>query len=270
MAYSGMNFASKVKGAVRKNFNQSAEIYRSFEEKTRFFYLLTVQLARWMGIKNGDTVLDVGCGNGASCVALRECCEAIVYGVDLSEAMIADAHRRIHDTNVHLMVADGENLPLRGEGGCFDAVMYNTSLFVFPNPLKAFLQVKGLLKPGGVIGFSFYPRVYSKDLPDLISFAYERLGLPLPRFRTITSWEKACCALETVFGPIDITTYEMRGSILFLVDFFSIPAQSASLFPKHPYEERTRKVRELFKVLGEWEGRFTIGWDMARARSKRP
>ena len=60
----------------------------------------------------------------------------------------------------------------------------------------------------------------------------------------------------------------MDGSVSFLIDFFSIPAQSASLFPKHPYEERAQKVGELFESLHEWDGHFTIGWDMAKAENR--
>ncbi len=262
------DFASRVKGAVRRNFNQSADIYRAFEEKTRFFYTLTLKLAEWMGIEKGDTILDIGCGNGASCMALREYCQGTVYGVDLSEAMIADARQRIQDPHIHLFVGDGEKLNTVVGDQRFDAVMYNAALFVFPNPKASLSQAKTLLKPGGSLGFSFYPRVYGPGNSDLIGWAYERLGLPLPKFRTITPWEKACDALEVIFGTIETTTYEMDGSVPFLIDFFSIPAQSASLFPKESYEERARRVRELFESLHEWDGHFTIGWDMAKAENK--
>ena len=84
------DFAKKVKGVVRKNFNQSAQIYRAFEEKHHFFYTLTRKLAEWMDLQSQSRVLDIGCGNGISCEALRELYDATVFGIDLSEAMIED------------------------------------------------------------------------------------------------------------------------------------------------------------------------------------
>ncbi len=263
------NFASRVKGAVRRNFNQSVRIYQAFEEKRGFFQDLTAALARWMKLPQGATILDIGCGNGASCVALREACNATVYGIDLSEAMIADARRRLRDPHVHFIVGDGENLDMFRDMPLFDAVVYNASLFVFPNPERSLAQAGGHLKTGGKIGFSFYPRLYSAEFPDLLGRAYEKKGWPLPKFRTITSWDKACHALEGLFGNLETATHEITGDVSFLIDFFSIPAQSASLFPKLPYEERAEKVRELFETLDAEGTPFTIGWDMAMA-VKRP
>ncbi|MBW1659110.1 MAG: methyltransferase domain-containing protein [Deltaproteobacteria bacterium] len=262
------DFAKKVKGVVRKNFNQSAQIYRAFEEKHHFFYTLTRKLAEWMDLQSQSRVLDIGCGNGISCEALRELYDATVFGIDLSEAMIEDAKSRLQNDRIHLVVGDGEHLSAFFEAEDFDAVMYNASIFVFPNPKKSFLEAKRLMKTGGVVGFSFYPRVYTSENLDLIGWAYEKLGLPIPRFRTITPWEKACRMLQEAFGTLQTTTYEMPGSVDFLVDFFSIPAQSASLFPKQPYEERAKSVKALFETLAPWEDRMTIGWDMAKAVKK--
>ncbi len=258
------NFASRVKGAVRRNFNESANIYRAFEEKTGFFRLLTLQLAAWMEVRKGAIILDIGCGNGASCQVLRETYDATVFGVDLSEVMISDAHRHIGDSRIHLIVGDGEALAFGHRS--FDTAMYNASLFVFPHPEKSLAQAKALLRPGGTLGFSFYPRVYGPGCPDLIEWAYNRQRIPPPKFRTITPWKKACNALESLFEKIQTTTYVKEGNIPFLIDFFSIPAQSASLFPGLPYEKRAARVQGLFETLKEWDAPFSIGWDMAKAK----
>jgi len=262
------DFATRVKGAVRENFNQSAATYRAFERRHRLFNTLTDALARWMDITPGSLVLDVGCGNGVSCETLRERFDATVHGIDLSEAMIADAKSHIKDGRIHLLVGDGECLTAFIDIRGFDAVMYNTAIFVFPDPVASFREAKCLLKRHGVIGFSFYPRVYAPEAPDLIGWAYARLDLPVPKFRTITSWEKTCQSLREVFGNLATTTFEMPGSVALLTDFFSIPAQSASLFPKLPYTDRAKRVQALFATLAPWEGLMTIGWDMAKAQNE--
>lgn len=262
------DFSTRVKGVIRKNFNESADIYRVFEGRHGFFHAYTVKLAAWAGLAKGNRVLDVGCGNGVSCVALSDVYDAKVYGVDLSEAMIADGKQRVGKREIYLFVGDGENLNSLFEDRGFDAVMYNAAIFLFPRPKAAFAQAARMLKPGGIAAFSFYPRVLDAAGGDLVSRAYEKIGMTPPKFRTITSWEKAVSSLQDVFGEVRTTTWEMAGSVSFLTDFFTIPAQSASLFPKLPYKERARKVTQLFSALKPLESGMTIAWDMAMARLK--
>jgi hypothetical protein len=55
-----------------------------------------------------------------------------------------------------------------------------------------------------------------------------------------------------------------------LQDFFSIPAQSASLFPGRDYEERCDMVKQLFASLDDMEGDGRVVWRMAEGRKTSP
>jgi SAM-dependent methyltransferase len=68
-------------------------------------------------LRNGDHVLDMGCGTGASFGALRSIVGATgqVTGIELSEEMAAVARQRIEDNewkNVELLVGDAATAPL--------------------------------------------------------------------------------------------------------------------------------------------------------------
>ena len=264
------DFSARVKGIIRKNFNESTDIYRAFEDRHRFFHTYTLKLADWAGLEKGSRILDIGCGNGVSCVALCDTYEAKVYGVDLSEAMIADGKQQVGKREIHFLVGDGEALDTLIAEKKFDAVMYNAAIFLFPRPREAFEQAARILKPGGIAAFSFYPRVLDTEGRDLIDLAYEKTGMTPPKFRTITSWKKAVSSLQDVFGAVRTTTWEMAGSVAFLADFFTIPAQSASLFPKLPYKERAQQITRLFAALKSLESEMKIAWDMAMARFENP
>jgi len=259
------DFSTRVKGIIRKNFNESTDIYRTFEDRHSFFRTYTLKLADWAGLAKESRILDVGCGNGVSCVALSDAYDAKVYGVDLSEAMIADGKQRVGGRKIYLFVGDGENLDTLIEDRGFDAVMYNAAIFLFPRPEEAFAQAARMLKPGGIIAFSFYPRVLDATGRDLMTLAYEKRGQTPPKFRTITSWDKAVSTLRQVFGTVQTTTWEMAGTISFLTDFFTIPAQSASLFPKLSYKERAQEIARFFSTLEPLESEIKIAWDMAMA-----
>jgi hypothetical protein len=62
------------------------------------------------------------------------------------------------------------------------------------------------------------------------------------------------CYQPPVVRPLDIE---------FLQDFFSIPAQSASLFPERDYDTRRELVRRLFATLADVADLASVVWRMA-------
>ncbi|WP_162063785.1 class I SAM-dependent methyltransferase [Vibrio taketomensis] len=67
--------------------------------------------------------LDVGCGTGVSTVPLSQFCQ-VVYGVEPSEAMLAQAQQR---DNIHYSLGTGEALPFADSA--IDVVTFAGSLF---------------------------------------------------------------------------------------------------------------------------------------------
>lgn len=262
---SSTTFSAKVKQIIGENFDQSISLYQAFEDKHRFFSALSLKLAEYIGINHGTSVLDVGCGYGLSAKALNERFGCRVVGLDLSPKMIA-AGKTLYDLpGIQLVVGDGEKLSDAIGSQSFDYVLYNASIFLFPDVERTIRASYQSLCKGGKIGFSFYPQVVGQKNEDLLDVAFGILGRRPPKFRVITTYTKAAAALRQCYGNIRHHQWERPLDIEFLQDFFSIPAQSASLFPGLEFEARRRLVRRLFEALDGYSNIGRIIWRMAEA-----
>ena len=260
------DFSRKVKQNVSNNFDQSLTIYQDFEDRCHFFAEYAARMAEWMGIRPGSSVLDLGCGNGISSRVLCERFGCRVLGIDISPKMVEAGQRMLCDLEgVRLMVGDAE-LPgeLTGEER-FDYALYNASIFVFPDANQAVREAVKCLHQNAEIAFSFYPDILGANGEDLMDVAFRRLDFPPPKFRVITTYEAACKAMEEHKGAVNHTRWVQPLDVDFLKDFFSIPAQSSSLFPGLAYEDRRERVQQLFDAIADFAGKGSVVWRMARA-----
>jgi len=257
------HFNDKVKRNVAENFDQSIQIYQAFEERHRFFKDLTLEMAERVAIEPGASVLDVGCGYGVSAKALNERFGCRVLGVDLSHKMIAEGRALCNANDIQLIVGDGENLSHIVENRCFDYVIYNASIFIFSDVSKTIDEAYKCLNIGGKIAFSFYPQLVGENNEDLFAVAFHRLGEPLPKFRVITNYSEASEALNHRCKNICHHRWVRPLNTNFLQEFFSIPAQSTSLFPGRGYDDRRSLVRSLFATIDDKVGKGSIVWRMA-------
>jgi len=102
----------------------------------------------------GERVLDVGCGAGASSLALsaRVGAAGQVLGVDISEALIGRARALApQETPVLFQVADASNAGL--PEGTFDVLFSRFGVMFFEDPTKAFAHMRRALRPGGRVAF---------------------------------------------------------------------------------------------------------------------
>lgn len=104
----------------------------------------------------GDTcVLDVGCGTGfTTCEAAQRAPDGTTLGIDVSAPMIAAARRRAGDdgvANVDFLVADAQ--VARFEPEC-DVLMSRFGVMFFDDPVAAFTNLRGALRPGGHVAFA--------------------------------------------------------------------------------------------------------------------
>lgn len=102
----------------------------------------------------GERVLDVGCGAGASSMALaaRVGAEGQVLGVDISEALIGRARALApQDLPVMFEVADASSAEL--SAGAFDILFSRFGVMFFDDPTGAFTHMRRALRPGGRVAF---------------------------------------------------------------------------------------------------------------------
>jgi SAM-dependent methyltransferase len=252
----------KVKNTVKNNFKISVEKYFEFESKYNFFYNLAVALGNFLNIKANEKILDVGCGYGVSCKALTDKFKCVSIGIDLSDTMI-EFGKKLYE-NIEFHIGDGEKLSDFYKHEEFDKVVYNASIFIFPDTFHSFLDAKDILKCGGWLGFSHYPEIISVSGENLFDIAFERAGYEKPRRKVISTLETCMENLKKAsFDNLQKKDFSIKLDVDFLKKFFKIPAQSASLFPKMPYEQRAENVDNLFETLRKEQG--VISWAMVKA-----
>jgi SAM-dependent methyltransferase len=94
-------------------------------------------------LRGTETIVDVGCGNGAYLVELhRRGHTGPVLGLDLSEGMA-----RRSSVHARTAVADAQALPLRD--GSVDIVLSLHMLYHVPNLSQAISELRRVLRPGG-------------------------------------------------------------------------------------------------------------------------
>ncbi len=108
------------------------------------------------GIAPGASVLDVGCGCGATTLELarRAGPGGRVLGIDLSEPMLARARERAAAAGaggVRFELADAQEHPF--EPGTFDRVYSRFGVMFFEDPVRAFANLRRGLRPDGSLCF---------------------------------------------------------------------------------------------------------------------
>jgi SAM-dependent methyltransferase len=110
-----------------------------------------VRLVDTVKVRQGDHVLDVGCGTGLATHLLSVLRRAgHVMGVDVSRAMLRVAEKtRPTGSTAELAVGEAERLFLRDER--FDAVVMGQVLAYLPDPELGLAEARRVLRPGGRI-----------------------------------------------------------------------------------------------------------------------
>ena len=122
----------------------------------RFLEPFSVVLNEAAAARDGECVLDVGCGCGD--VALRLAGEigaaGRVLGIDLSEPMLAQARARTAKAGLagrlDWVAADAMTHPFQP---AFDVLVSRFGLMFFDDPTRAFANLRQALKPGGRFAF---------------------------------------------------------------------------------------------------------------------
>ncbi len=104
----------------------------------------------FVGVSDGDAVLDVGCGTGSLTLALAARAKAAaVTGIDLSEAYIAFARGRTDDRRITFDTGDAGALPYP-DGG-FDRVASMLVLNLVPDATATAAEMVRVTRSGGTV-----------------------------------------------------------------------------------------------------------------------
>ncbi|MFD9438043.1 class I SAM-dependent methyltransferase [Streptomyces sp. NPDC060006] len=109
-----------------------------------------------LGLREGDRVLDAGCGTGRALPPLRDAVgpSGVVLGADLTPAMLEAAAGAGRDRAGQLLVADVARLPLRTES--LHAVFAAGLIAHLPDPAENLRELARVVRPGGILAL-FHP-----------------------------------------------------------------------------------------------------------------
>jgi SAM-dependent methyltransferase len=130
----------------------------------------------------GMRVLDVGCGHGASTLAAarRVLPGGSVVGLDISSPMLALARRRATEAatgNIEFVESDAQRHAFDTHE--FDVVISRFGIMFFDDPIAAFANLRGALRPGGRLSIVCWQDMFQSEwimVPG--AAAAEHVGLP--------------------------------------------------------------------------------------------
>ncbi|MGB9183768.1 MAG: class I SAM-dependent methyltransferase [Solirubrobacteraceae bacterium] len=141
------------------------------------------RLVETVGVKPGDSILDVASGTG---VVAREAArqagrDGRVVAADVSEAMLAQAasHAARDDSAaIEFVAASASQLPL--QSGSFDAVVCQQGLQFFSDKPAALAEMRRVLRPTGAVGLAVWAAGHRLQPFDDYAEALASAGVPPP------------------------------------------------------------------------------------------
>jgi SAM-dependent methyltransferase len=206
------------------------------------------------------TVLDVGCGAGATSLALADVLpEAAITGIDLSEALIAVARERAKG-RAALRFDAGDAASWRPASGAFDLIVSRHGVMFFDDAAAAFTHLRSLLAPDGRLVFSCFRGRWENDWmaalrPVLARFAPDMVEAPEASVGPFAFGEPArveSILIEAGFAapaiePLDFDFVAGAGEdpVADAVAYFSRIGPVARLLSELDTEQRLRAIGEV-------------------------
>jgi ubiquinone/menaquinone biosynthesis C-methylase UbiE len=153
---------SKEEGLARaaKVFNTASDYFD--DPALSFWNRYGQNTINQLALSQGDRVLDVCCGSGASAIpaAVHVGSTGYVLGVDIAESLLELARKKSQQQgleNIEFRCADFENLNLPSTS--FDAVVCVFGIFFVPDMLTAVRELWRMVRPGGKLAITSWGEI---------------------------------------------------------------------------------------------------------------
>jgi len=141
---------------------------------------------RLLGLKPGESVLEIGCGTGSELLDLVALAgnEGRVLGLDVSSGMLDMARKKVADSGVDVRLIQGDARRLPFAGKSFDAVTMSFTLELFPEGQigRVLREVRRVLRPKGRLGVVAMGKTPRGRRPGVAERAYVWLHRHFPHF----------------------------------------------------------------------------------------
>jgi len=164
-----------------ENFSSIAARYDSYARVQR---RAAEDLLAFTGRPAARRILEPGCGTGIYTRMLLDAYpRASVLGVDISEAMLGVARRRVTSSSARFQVADAEELPWDQ----YDLITSNATFQWFERLPETMRRLADMLGPDGLLTFSFFgPGTYRELDEALGQVLGDEFGAAASRFHGST------------------------------------------------------------------------------------
>jgi arsenite methyltransferase len=165
----------------------------------------TRELGELCRLRDGQYVLEVGCGIGSTACYIVEKRGCRVIGVDIAEKMVARstdrAKKRGVEARVEFRVADAQSLPF--EDAVFDVVIDESVTAFVENKQKTVSEYVRVARPGGYVGLNEATWI---EIPSPELVKYVSLIMARADFLTSEGWR---ALLEGAgLGDIQVASYK--------------------------------------------------------------
>jgi ubiquinone/menaquinone biosynthesis C-methylase UbiE len=135
---------------MSSNFNaRNADAYDQL--MGRWSRRLAGPLIQFVGVKDGERILDVGCGTGSLTFALAKAAKlAAISAIDYSPVYVA--HARSRNSDPRIVIDQGDATQLGFADASFDRAIAMLVLHFVSQPERAVAEMKRVVRPGGVVG----------------------------------------------------------------------------------------------------------------------
>ncbi len=195
---------------------------------------ISAHLTRLTNIQQGESVLDVACGNGNTAITAKKK-GARVTGIDITPELLSlaiEEEKIAQVSGIEWKEGDAQNLPFEDES--FDVVVSTFGHMFAPSPELAAKEMARVTKKGGRIGFATWPpelaigsvfRTNAKHLPKNPNAPPSPILWGIPE------------VIEKRLSGVSEIYYE-RGTVIFPI-----------LSPNHFWEHMSKKYGPLIKSI---------------------
>ena len=121
----------------------------------------------FVGVRDGDRVLDVGCGTGSlSATLVRVTGASKIVGIDPSSGFIEYARTQIADPRVMFEVGDAQALPYPDKS--FDRCMALLAVDYIPDASKAVIEMRRVTATAGIVATTMWDRSRVNELQNCL------------------------------------------------------------------------------------------------------
>lgn len=207
----------------------------------------------WLALPVGLQWLDVGCGTGAFTELVVERCSPRETGaVDPSADQISFAQTRPSASQVEYQVGNALALPFGNDE--FDVAAMALAINFVPDPLKAILDMKRVVKPGGMVATYMWDLAGKAATQEPLRKALAVMGVavtPPPRVEFTRLDKMRDLLVSAGLGDVEGRTIETRLEYDDFDDYWQTNTGLAHAFAEPILEMSETEVEKLKALLRE-------------------